>query len=78
MNNSKIISIVLLRAIAALSVCIVHIQMICDLHVNFLIDYLTNLGQQGVVIFFVISGFILPYSLYQKNYVLKDFFSFLL
>jgi len=78
MNNSKIISIVLLRAIAALSVCIVHIQMICDLHINSLIDYLTHLGQQGVVIFFVISGFILPYSLYQKNYVLKDFFSFLL
>ncbi|MDB4922670.1 MAG: Peptidoglycan/LPS O-acetylase OafA/YrhL, contains acyltransferase and SGNH-hydrolase domain [Mucilaginibacter sp.] len=52
--------------------------MICDFHVNFIIDYLINVGQQGVVIFFVISGFILPYSLYKKKYVLKDFFSFLL
>jgi len=78
MNDSKIISIKLLRAIAALAVCFVHIQMLGSFHVNFFIDNLINNGQQCVTIFFVISGFILPYSLYRKNYVLKNFFTFLL
>jgi len=78
MNDSKITSITLLRAIAALLVCFVHIQMISGFHSNFVVDYIMSNGQQGVGIFFVISGFILPYSLYKKNYVLKEFFSFLL
>ena len=78
MNDSKITSVTLLRAIAALLVCFVHIQLISDFHSNSVIDYIMSNGQQGVGIFFVISGFILPYSLYKKQYALKDFFSFLL
>ena len=71
-------SIVLLRAMAALGVCFVHIQMGTDLKVNALIDYIFMSGQQGVAVFFVISGFILPYSLYKKHYQLNGFFNFLL
>lgn len=77
MDNSKITGITLLRAIAALLVCFIHIQMTCDFHSNAVVDFIISNGPQGVAIFFVISGFILPYSLYKKHYVLKDFFRFL-
>lgn len=77
-QNTKINSIVLLRAIAALGVCFVHIQMSTGFQINPFFDYLIINGQQGVVIFFVISGFILPYSLFKKKYQIKDFFSFIL
>jgi len=77
-EKSTISSIVLLRAIAALAVCLAHIQMVINFKINKLVDYLFNQGNQGVAIFFVISGFILPYSLYKKQYQLKDFFAFLL
>jgi len=35
-------------------------------------------GQQGVAVFFVISGFVIPYSLWNAGYALRDFFRFLL
>lgn len=34
-------------------------------------------GQYGVQVFFVISGFIIPYSLYKGNYTINDYFKFL-
>lgn len=71
-------SIILLRGIAALGVCFIHIQILTGIKANALVNYILANGQQGVVIFFVISGFILPYSLYKKQYRLKDFFNFLL
>jgi peptidoglycan/LPS O-acetylase OafA/YrhL len=37
-----------------------------------------NYGYLGVIMFFVISGFVIPYSMYVKNYQLKYFFRFLL
>lgn len=77
-KSENINSIVLLRAIAALGVCFVHIQMLSAWNVNRLVNYVFNNGQQGVAVFFVISGFILPYSLYKKQYQLKNFFRFLL
>ncbi|GAC1309855.1 MAG: acyltransferase [Mucilaginibacter sp.] len=76
-TDNKIESIIILRGIAALSVCIVHISLVINFHGNKLIDYIIKNGQQGVAIFFVISGFILPYSLYKKGYTLKGFFTFL-
>jgi peptidoglycan/LPS O-acetylase OafA/YrhL len=75
--DNKIDSIIILRGIAALSVCIVHISLVINFHVNKIIDYIIMNGQQGVAIFFVISGFILPYSLYKKGYSIKGFFTFL-
>jgi peptidoglycan/LPS O-acetylase OafA/YrhL len=76
-TDNKIESIIILRGIAALSVCIVHISLVINFHVNKVIDYIIVNGQQGVAIFFVISGFILPYSLYKKGYTLRGFFTFL-
>jgi len=35
-------------------------------------------GAQGVEIFYVISGFIIPYSLYHSRYKIKNYFSYLL
>lgn len=43
-----------------------------------MIDFVLINGQQGVSIFFVISGFILPYSLFKRAYSLADFFPFLI
>lgn len=77
-KNTKINSVVLLRAIAALGVCFIHIQMATGFQINPFFDYLFINGQQGVVIFFVISGFILPYSLFKKQYQIKNFFGFIL
>ena len=77
-NNNKIKSIIILRGIAALSVCFVHVGIVTNFHVNRLIDFIIMNGQQGVAIFFVISGFIMPYSLYKKGYQLNNFFAFLI
>ena len=77
MQSKNINSIVLLRAIAALGVCFVHINKSTDFKFGRIIDRLLDGGQQGVTVFFVISGFILPYSLYKNQYEIKDFFTFL-
>jgi peptidoglycan/LPS O-acetylase OafA/YrhL len=64
-----------LRGIAALLVVIVHISMRLDR------SWLTNIAsysQYGVIIFFVISGFIIPYSLYKSHYTLQKMPNFLL
>jgi peptidoglycan/LPS O-acetylase OafA/YrhL len=68
-----------LRAVAALSVCFYH--FVCG-PVNFISNRnITNLfgfGAYGVQLFFVISGFIIPWSVYYKGYMLKNYFKFLL
>ncbi len=66
-----------LRAIAALSVCLFH-------YVCTVVGYTTNeiilstfyFGQYGVQMFFVISGFIIPWSMYHGNYRIRNFFTF--
>lgn len=73
----KIQSVVYLRAIAALGVCFVHVQLATGVTFNKVIDYIINNGQQGVAVFFVISGFILPISLYRNGYEFKNFFRFI-
>jgi peptidoglycan/LPS O-acetylase OafA/YrhL len=77
-QRARINSIILLRAIAALAVCFLHIHLMTGFTINPLIDYIVNNGHQGVTVFFVISGFVLPYSLYLKDYKIKDFFNFIL
>lgn len=75
----KIPSIENLRGVAALSVCVFHLT--ANLHLfneaNF-IRKVSNYGYLGVQIFFVISGFVIPFSLYQAKYKIKYLFSFLL
>ena len=61
--------------------------MVCMYHMrgaqNFVpnsnpIKQATDFGYLGVQIFFVISGFVIPWSLYNEGYRLKNFFSYLL
>lgn len=77
---NKILSIQKLRGVAASLVCMVHLmagspQYLGDLPV--LRDAATY-GVYGVQIFFVISGFVLPYSLYKSRYHISRFGGFLL
>ena len=65
-----------LRAIAALGVCLVHFGGL-GLFENAQISNIFSSGQLGVYIFFVISGFIIPFSLYNSNYKSCDFFKYI-
>lgn len=67
-----------LRAIAAISVCLFH--FVCTTVGLFEHNYITDAfryGRYGVHIFFVISGFIIPYSLFYSNYKISSFFKFI-
>jgi peptidoglycan/LPS O-acetylase OafA/YrhL len=61
-----------LRAIAALCVVFYHFN-IPFVNPN-LLSNITFYGQYGVQIFFVISGFIIPYSMHWNNYTISDYF----
>lgn len=67
-----------LRAVAALSVCLYHCTggMLPKLIVP-AAKQAFSLGYLGVDIFFVISGFIIPYSLIGKNYQISGLFAYL-
>lgn len=67
-----------LRAIAALSVCLFHYSggMLPKLIVPGA-KLAFSKGYLGVDIFFVISGFIIPYSLVGKNYQIKGFYEYI-
>jgi peptidoglycan/LPS O-acetylase OafA/YrhL len=67
----------LLRGIAALMVVIVHFAGTGFLGESW-IAKVSGYGQHGVMIFFVISGFIIPYALSKKNYLRKDFQEFMI
>lgn len=79
-KSSKIQSVEYLRGIAALMVCVFHIA--CGnanfLHPNSYLKQMASFGYLGVELFFVISGFIIPFSLYKSKYTLSKFKSFLL
>lgn len=77
---NKIVSVQMLRGVAASMVCIYHFADGSP-------DYLAQLptlrdigavGARGVQIFFVISGFVLPYSLYHSGFKTSAFGNFLL
>lgn len=76
MNSNKIISIQYLRGIACLLVLLHHISLtIVDKGIW---DRFYFESRNGVQLFFIISGFIIPYSLYKYNYKIKNFFRFIL
>ena len=69
----------LLRGIASLGVCYVHlaegVPNYLDKENAFL--KIAHFGQLGIDIFFLISGFVIPFSLYKYNYKAVNFFKFL-
>jgi peptidoglycan/LPS O-acetylase OafA/YrhL len=68
-----------LRAIAALSVCFFH--FVCG-PIGFIknetITGIFHFGLYGVQLFFVISGFVIPWSIHKYHYQIKNYFKFLL
>jgi peptidoglycan/LPS O-acetylase OafA/YrhL len=68
----------LLRGLAALSVGLYHFTgaVLPKLHIPEIHAIFAN-GWLGVEVFFVISGFIIPYSLVGKNYGTNNFFAFM-
>ncbi len=76
-NRARIGVIDSLRGLAALMVCWHHVVCLNEgLSVGGLIKTTASYGWLGVEIFFVISGFIIPYSLFLANYRLKHFLTF--
>jgi len=72
-----------LRAIAALMECVFHFAYHVGEEGDFLpadnwFRQIAFFGSEGVYVFFVISGFIIPYALYQSRYTLQNYFRFLL
>jgi peptidoglycan/LPS O-acetylase OafA/YrhL len=67
-----------LRAFAATSVCLYHFVCTTTDYVhNKSVLNIFSLGEFGVHLFFVISGFIIPLSMYRARYEIKHFFTFL-
>ena len=68
-----------LRGLAALSVVLLHFSgsALPTIKPNYLTHFFSY-GYLGVQVFFVISGFIIPYSLYVSGYKLRTFFNFIL
>jgi peptidoglycan/LPS O-acetylase OafA/YrhL len=76
-NSTHIPVLNSLRAIAALSVCLFHyVCTVTGLVTNENILWIFSFGHYGVQMFFVISGFIIPWSMYHSRYELKNFFTF--
>ncbi len=65
-------SIDFLRAIGAIAVCIFHFAN-GFLHEGNPIFTIFQHGHLGVEFFFVITGFLIPFSLYKKNYTIAGF-----
>ena len=74
-SGDLIISVEYLRGLAALSVTWFHLTNTYSLN---WVRESGSLGWLGVEAFFVISGFIIPYSLHRSGYTLRDFPNFML
>lgn len=74
-DDKKLPSVTMLRGIASLMVCLVHFTGTIG---PGLIKEAGTFGVYGVQIFFTISGFIIPYSLFQSGYLINYYHKFLL
>lgn len=68
-------SIDLLRGLAALYVVIYHFVLGSNLRFveSHMLREFASYGHLGVQVFFVISGFVIPYSMFVSNYEIKNF-----
>jgi peptidoglycan/LPS O-acetylase OafA/YrhL len=77
-GKKYISSLNLLRGFAALSVCCFHI-LAKDIFGEYSwIKAVFSKGYLGLDLFFIISGFVIPYSMYQNKYMLKKIHLYLL
>jgi peptidoglycan/LPS O-acetylase OafA/YrhL len=74
-EKNRIEALDFLRGIAALAVVFHHFFAVLDAGALRSASYY---GQLGVQVFFVISGFIIPYSLYRGDYRLRNYGTFVL
>lgn len=66
-----------LRAFAALSVCLFHfVCTVIGFTSNKILLSIFDYGHYGVQMFFVISGFVIPWAMYHARYKIKNFFTF--
>jgi len=79
MYKSKVTSLALLRGIAVIAVCFCHFgkPVAAGNILPGMFQWFSDNGKYGVHIFFVISGFVIPFSLWRAQYSLKDYFPFL-
>jgi peptidoglycan/LPS O-acetylase OafA/YrhL len=80
-RDDRLEGLELLRGLASLAVCWFHLT---SFHYNTpdqrgyaLVRHTGAYGWLGVEMFFVISGFVIPYSLYRGRYRIRDFFTYL-
>jgi peptidoglycan/LPS O-acetylase OafA/YrhL len=78
--SNRIVSLDLLRGIAALSVIIFHYTASTSIHLSEYnpLRFLGVYGHYGVEIFFIVSGFVIPYSMNLSSYTITRFGNFLL
>ncbi len=68
-----------LRAFASLAVCLFHFVCTTTGYITtpWILDVF-SVGQYGVQLFFVISGFIIPWAMYHAGFKFQNFFTFLI
>lgn len=74
-TNNNIPNINILRGLAALSVTLFHLSY--TMNNTFWLKSILSYGYLGVSVFFVISGFIIPYSMYKANFTINQSLVFL-
>lgn len=76
-NSQETLSILdSLRAIAAMMVCLYHSAfLLAPFFPN--VSKVLDFGQEGVYVFFVISGVVMPWSMEKVGYRVSDFFVFM-
>lgn len=78
-SKENVHSLSWLRGLAALMVCFFHIKKyIWKAACPDVFTLLMQQGYLGVYLFFVVSGFVIPYSMHQKGYMLKHFGRYML
>lgn len=71
-NNKDIVSVQMLRGIASFMVVMVHCFPFDHYSNDNWLRIISSEGHLGVQVFFIISGYIVPYSMFKKNYQLQD------
>ena len=76
--SGKLSIIEMIRGIAALAVCCYHFREMSIVSTSNFLKNSFSEGYTGVQAFFVVSGFIIPYSLVKAKYKITDFYHFFL